>query len=366
MPVTNKPEKQPQVINIEQASTPETYRAGMQLLLQELGSRERDKQLLLWSTEDAGFIRCLPASGLDLTVSEARALAAIQILLDRTGYKGHEQREINSDGFKGKIEVPILLESYPDIFEAYGLTKRGGQYHGVQREEAIKAFDNLASKKFPVLYKRRKSPGKCDIIKVFKPVIELDKLSFYKGLNKEQEEQVENGQEPLTANRAYGLRIELSPLFIEQIETFYTLLPAKLHREIQEAIGNIRYPNSINLFIKWLASKNEKVVKVDRETLFERLRLTSYVERRHRKEAEEQLEQAFQTAYAIKFLTEPASQDGTGVYTLHLNSERCSRVTAKVKRVEEAKKKAEQAAAKKAKRIEAAKEKAEQKKNSRH
>ncbi len=114
-----------------------------------------------------------------------------------------------------------------------------------------------------------------------------------------------------------------------------------MHEDIKQVTGG-RLPRATLQLLNWLLTCDLLTVKIDESRLFEKLGLSSYVERRHTKEAEEKLQEALSIAYTLNYLTEPASQDGTGVYTLHLNSERCSRVTAKVKRIEQAKEKAEE------------------------
>jgi len=363
MPVTNKPEKQPQVINIEQASTPETYRAGLHLELQKFPDsrrdKRRDKQLLLFDIGEPGVTQRLPATGLNLTVAEDRALSAIQKLLDKTGYEGHEQIEVNSEDFKYRGTLPVLKTTYTEYLEAYGLKRYKGSFKGAQVEQAIAALESLATVDRYIFYLRKRQDGKYDVIRNSCPLIRLEKLAGWKGLTEEESSQ------PPEEKASRGFSITVSPPFVDQLYTFFVLKPVSLHADIKQVTGG-RLPRTTLQLLNWLLTCDILKVKIDESRLFEKLGLSADIEARHKTRAETKLQEALSIAYTLNYLTEPASQDGTGVYTLHLNSERCSRVTAKVKRVEEAKKKAEQAAAKKAKRIEAAKEKAEQKKNSRH
>ncbi len=363
MPMTNKPEKQPQVINMEQASAPETYRAGLHLELQKFPDSRRDKrrdrQLLFFDTGEPGVIQRLPATGLNLSVPEDRALSAIQKLLDKTGYEGHEQIEVNSEDFKYRGTLPVLKTTYTEYLEAYGLKRYKGSFKGAQVEQAIAALYSLAKVYRYLYHERKRRDGKYDVIMSSSPLIRLTGHIGWRGLTEEEKSQ------PPEEKAIRGFSISVSPLFVEQLHTFFVLKPVSLHADIKQVTGG-RLPRTTLQLLNWLLTCDILKVKIDESRLFEKLGLSADIEARHKTRAETKLQEAMNTAYALNYLTEPASQDGTGVYTLHLNSERCSRVTAKVKRVEEAKKKAEQAAAKKAKRIEAAKEKAEQKKNSRH
>jgi hypothetical protein len=58
-----------------------------------------------------------------------------------------------------------------------------------------------------------------------------------------------------TLNR---LIIVISPLLVDQIETFYLLKPVTLHAEIRQLHGSKRTSRAVSLFIEWLLTKNRK------------------------------------------------------------------------------------------------------------
>lgn len=326
-----KPIGQPRAILSEEK--PETYRAGLHLELQKFEDakrdRKRDRQLMLFNTEEPGVKKSLPPTGLNLSVPEDRALAAIQRLLDRTDYKGHERKETEDEGFVFNGDVPVLNISYTDFLEAYGIQKHGGRFHGTQAEQALEALNSLAKVDRHIFYERKRPDGKYDVIRKSCPLIRLTKLTAWKGLKPEERER------PPEERAARGFSIKVSPPFIDQLETFFVRKPVSLFSDIKRVAGG-RIPGATLQFINWLMTKDSQEVKADRDTLFVKLGLSSYVERRHKKEAEDKLQEAMNTAYTLAYLTEPASQDGTGVYTFRLNPEKCSRIKAKTERREKA------------------------------
>jgi len=339
--MTNKPEKQPQVINMEQASAPETYRAGLHLELQKFPDSRRDKrrdrQLLFFDTGEPGVIQRLPATGLNLSVPEDRALSAIQKLLDKkTDYKGQEQKEVDSEAFKYRGTLPVLVTTYTEYLEAYGLKKHRGSYGGAEAVRAIEALDSLAKVDRHIYYDRKGQDGKPYTIRRTCPLIILEKLAGWIGLTEEERSQ------PPEEKASRGFSVTVSPPFVDQLNTFFVRKPVSLHEDIKQVTGG-RLPRATLQLLNWLLTCDLLTVKIDESRLFEKLGLSADIEARHKTRAETKLQEALSIAYTLNYLTEPASQDGTGVYTLHLNSERCSRVKAKVKRIEEAKEKAEEA-----------------------
>ncbi len=329
---------QPRDMSLEEKK-PETYRAGLHLELQKFPDsrrdKKRDRQLLLFDTGEPGVIQRLPATGLNLSVPEDRALSAIQKLLDKTDYKGQEQKEIDSEGFQYRGTLPVLVTTYTEYLEAYGLKKHGGSYGGAEAVLAIEALDSLAKVDRYIYYERKRPDGKYDIIRKSCPLIMLIKFTGWRGLTEEERSQ------PPEEKAARGFSVTVSPPFVEQLNTFFVRKPVSLHEDIKQVTGG-RLPRATLQLLNWLLTCDLLTVKIDESRLFEKLGLSADIEARHKTRAETKLQEAMNTAYTLNYLTEPASQDGTGVYTLHLNSERCSRVTAKGKRIEEAKEKAEQ------------------------
>ncbi len=312
---------------------PAVYRAGLYAELQKFGSGERDDQLSLWQEqEEPGEIT---VSGLDLSESEDRAFSAIQKLLDHTGYQGNlPARQVDSPAFAFTGSLPSLAISHIQYFQAYGLERQGdGRYHGHQAEEALQALQSLSTIRRAVYYERKRWTGTgkskrqvSDIIRVKAPVIRLTEITAYEDLEPEEAEEIKAGQEAAPDKiRATGLLIEPSPLLLDGIEDFFLLKPSALHQEIKQLLGPKRSSRKISLFIEWLLTKNTATVKISKDKLIQRLRLSSYIKQRHPEIAEARLQEAIQTAKSLGYLLD-AEDSGTGMLAFRLNPERCSRV----------------------------------------
>lgn len=332
-----KPEQQPRALSTDLAIQP-VYRAGMYAELQKFGQTQR-QQLSLWpdqGSEEAD--RAVTVSGLDLTVSQNKAYSAIQILLDKTDYQGHRPgQETYSSAFQWRGALPQLAIRHSEYFEAYGLSRKGdGSYYGHQADEALAALRSLQESR-TVYYERKHYEGRkklTDIIKATAPLIKLTELTAYQDLEEEEAEQIKAGQDIPEKARARGLLIEPSPLLVDSIDSFFLLKPVTLHTEIQQLLGSKRVSRTLSLFIEWLLTKNTATVKARKELLIDKLRLRSYVERRHRQQAESKLQEAFQVAKDLQYLLD-WQEDGTGMLTFQLNKQRCSRISPKAKEEEE-------------------------------
>lgn len=315
-----------------------TYKAGLHAELQKFGSKERDRQLSLWPTEPEETEEAV--SGLDLTVSEDKALSAIQILLYQTGYQGNRPGVVvDSEAFRFKGILPRLEVTYSQYFEAYGLKKVGGRYKGHQVQEALEALRSLATISRFIYYERKRWTGSgrnrrqvSDFIFAKTPLIKLTPIAACEGLEQEEAERFRAGYYIPENTRAIGLLIEVSPLLVDGIDNFYILKPTKLHKEIQELYGRKRYSKSVYLFILWLLTKNSDTVKISKEKLAERLRMDWYLKNRRRSELEAKLQEAFRVAKDLGYLLE-YNEEATGRMVFRLNPKRCYRVNSK--RVEE-------------------------------
>lgn len=326
----SKAGRQPRAISPEVAIQPSWYRAPLYAELQKFGNSQRDSQLSLWhdQEEDPGEII---VSGLDLTVSEDKALSAIQKLMDETDYDGNRPgTEVESSGFKWSGRLPVLAITHSQYFEAYGLARMGdGSYYSHQATEALKALRSLATTPRAVYYERKHRKGKkvlTDVVRARAPVISLLELDGYQDLEPEEAEQFRAGQEPACdKKRANGLVVELSPLLVDGIQDFYLLKPSALHTEIQLLLGDKRASRAISLFIGWLLTKNTATVMIQKDKLIQRLRLSKYLEQRHREIADARLQEAIQVARELEYLLD-VQDNGAGLLAFRLNPKKCSRI----------------------------------------
>ncbi len=322
-----KPRK-PRYLPSSLPSSSELYKAGMYAELQKLGQpKEEAHQLVLSeSSEEAGDIEI---RGLDLTVSEDKALSALQILLHRTDYQGNlEAKEVTSSSYQRDYRLPRLQFTPSDFFEAYGLKQYKGRYQGKQREEALEALKSLAKKPRTITYKRARWHGKgqgrkrlYDVIRHTGPIIEL--MEDYRDLEEEEAARIEAGEGP--TGRVTRLAVQFGPLIVDDIETFFLLKPVSLHREIEELLGSKRISRSISLFIVWLLKWNRTPVRIHRDELAIRLRLHNLLEQRKPSELQRRLLECIDAAEALGYLLE-YKEDTFGVYTFTLNPERNKRL----------------------------------------
>lgn len=313
------------------------YRAGLYAELQKFSPSDDMRQLILGEEPETDI--SLERYGLDLTVSQMKALSAIQILLDRTDYKGNLPGDIVQDsGFKYEGLLPKLSMTFTEYYEAYGLTKIRGQYQGRQATEALQALQSLAEDTWKLCYKvkRRKGKGKnsklvYDVVRITTPLIIL--LEGYYDLKEEEADQIMSGQS-LPLKRRSKLAIEVSPLLVDQIDSFYLLKPTALYKEIQLLQPGKR-PSTINIdFIDWLLTKNYQTVKINKSTLTDRIRpLKKLKERRRSSELELKLQEALQTAKDLGYLLD-FREEATGLLVMTLNPERCKKVKPKTEEEE--------------------------------
>lgn len=326
--MAKKDSRQPAAISPDLIIEPELYRASMHMELQKFGNRQRARQLLLSEAvpaDEAELEAKVEQAGLDLSVSELKAVHALQVLLHRSDYQGNDPGDsIHSDAFKYDGTVPRLRVTYSEYLEAYSLQRTpSGRWPRAQRDEALEALSSLAEPR-TVAYRRRYKQGKRyknDVVIARKPLIALN--LGYKGLDDEEAEEViaTEGR----SRRPTHLLIEFSPLWADQIESFYVLKPVSFYDELKELVGSKRVSQAVPLFLEWLLTKNHTPTKIARDKLAERIRLSYLLDNRHQSKLDEQLQQAIDVALKMGYLL-GYEIDALQMYTFYLNPERCLRI----------------------------------------
>jgi len=329
--VTARSPKQPRAISPDLSLVPVTYRAGMEAQLQMFGDWKGARQMLLSEAmgEEEAKDSDIAVTGLDLSVSEA--LHAIQILLDRTSYRGNmpgREVDLSDTPWKWRGTLPSISITHSDYFEAYGLQRAGdGRYRGRQTEEALKALDNLTEPR-RIIYERKRRRGKgkarrqvSDIIVRKSAPISLWK--GYRGLEEEEAARVRAGQE--VSHRVTKLVIEAGPLLMDGIDDdFWLLKPITLHDEIQEVLGSRRISRAVSLFIEWLLTLSLPQIRIGKENLAIKLRLDYLIEQRKKSLLDKRLQEAIDTALELEYL-QGYEEDALGVYHFTLNPDRMGR-----------------------------------------
>lgn len=257
------------------------------------------------------------------TTNEQRAFNAVQKLLDRTDYGSNPNSEFYlepEESYKGK-PLPRLKFHWSDFYKAFGLTRqKDGKFRGRQVKKAREAFEKL-QEPFQIAYRLPKGNGKYDVIVKETPLIR-EMTSGYRDVEEE-----ELGEEP--HDKITKTVISVSPLFIEQIESYYWLKPKNLHKEIKEILGKSRYSIAIENFIIHLGIKNLSTFKIEEKKLMGEIGLGGYVERRQLSRARHYLEEALEVAEELDFLKNVEkyqNDDGETIYKLWLSSARYSRI----------------------------------------
>lgn len=336
--------EQPRGITPEGQYKEPDFRAGMRTELQKFGhEKKKTRQLILGEDSELEDLdKDVEIYGLDLSVSEDKALHAIQKLLAKTDYKGNiagETRQITA--FKWEGYLPGLYITYSEYYQAYGLKPdKDGRYHGAQAQDALSALRSLAEAR-RIYYKRDTWTGTGknkrklhDIIKTTTPLIIIHEA--FKGLEAEEAETVLSGGD-LPQKRETKLLITVTPLLVDEIDTFFLLKPSALHDEIQALYSGKRVSRTISLFIEWLLTKNKKSYPVSKDTLAVILRLDYLVEQRKPTLLNKKIQEALEVALKLRFLLD-YEETSTGLINLTLNPERCSRINkrSKTKKKQEA------------------------------
>lgn len=340
-------EQQPRVISHDgtagQAVQP-YFRASMhtEQLKHSIGAKSR--QLILgeeiYNLETVSY-------GLDLTESQDRALHAVQRLLAASNFEGDGQIPLDSAEFKiyGSW-LPYLSMSWTDYYQAYGLEPAGdGRYHGAQAKQAREALESLTEMRW-LRYKKlsgKYKDGKplYDLITVKKPLIQLELIDNYYDITEDDIQKIASGQklsDDKEDRRVTRILLLPSPILIDEIDRYYLLKPSGLHEEIKALYPGRRISRYNSLFIELLLYVDIAVWKIGKETLAEKLNMDSLIENRQKSRIDKRIQEALETAFQTGFLLD-YDEDATGLLTLRLNPERCSRVRAKLARKKRVKKK---------------------------
>lgn len=122
----------------------------MRLTLQKFQDRATARQLLLTERnfqDGPELEKEIEVSGLNFSVSQYRAVTALNYLLDQTDFQGNRppRPEQDYEHFRWKGPLPILSITYAEFYEAYGLKRQAdGGFNCHQSDEALAALGSLA------------------------------------------------------------------------------------------------------------------------------------------------------------------------------------------------------------------------------
>ena len=317
------------------------FKAGMEVERQKFGKPEYSQLLL---GEDADIRGGAISYGLDLTKPQARALDAIQKLLDATDYQGNmEGEELHSIDFKWQGYIPTLSFTPTEFYQAYGLEPAGdGRYHGSLAQEAIEGLKSLMIARYRLVYDRTVYKGgkkSIEAIRVTAPIISSVGEAF-QDITEEELEQVKAGQE-LSERRNTKIIITPSPILLDRIhESWYLLKPASFFTEIQELYPGKRYPDEVWLFLNWLLTWNKKEVRINKKNLAVILRMDSLIRNRRKADIDKRIAEALDVAMKLEYLLsyeiQPIGSHGEYRIDMKLNPERIKRIKSRMARSQKA------------------------------
>jgi hypothetical protein len=317
------------------------FKAGMEVERQKFGKPEYSQLLL---GEDADIRGGAISYGLDLTKPQARALDAIQKLLDATDYQGNmEGEELHSIDFKWQGYIPTLSFTPTEFYQAYGLEPAGdGRYHGSLAQEAIEGLKSLMIARYRLVYDRTVYKGgkkSIEAIRVTAPIISSVGEAF-QDITEEELELVKAGQE-LSERRNTKIIITPSPILLDRIhESWYLLKPASFFTEIQELYPGKRYPDEVWLFLNWLLTWNKKEVRINKKNLAVILRMDSLIRNRRKADIDKRIAEALDVAMKLEYLLsyeiQPIGSHGEYRIDMKLNPERIKRIKSRMARGQKA------------------------------
>lgn len=259
--------------------------------------------------------------GLNLKLSEKKALTVVQILLEETDYKGNDIFiDIDSPRLHGKYKCPSIDVSFYDYLKIYGLTEKQIK-GGKRRKEALQSLYEL-EKTYRIAYTKKVKVKSTKEIKTIAVCCDIRLLSIAQMTI--LEEQSRSITEVEKDNRARFLRITIGPLFLEQIKSFYTLKPYFLFQEIESVKQGASKRKSNILLIDWLLTINTIEIKISEENLGYKLRLESYIKDRKKTQVTSIIEEAIKISHNLDFIKSWKKTDN--IFEFKLNPARCSRL----------------------------------------
>lgn len=198
--------------------------------------------------------------GLDLSVSEHRALFAVQKMLNKTNYEGNAESiniEAHQSSFNFTGKLPRISFTPVEFLEAYGLEKRKTsrgfmEYSNAERVNAFAALQSLSRRIFKIIYKRQ-SFIKGEETRIDRIETESQLLRIYKGyqgLTAVEDKKLDQNC-VVNVDKKMIIGVEVCPVIVDQIDSYYILLDPRLHTITK---GKSKY---VPLFEKWLTVQIE-------------------------------------------------------------------------------------------------------------
>lgn len=282
----------------------------------------------------------IEAIGIDLSLSEKKAVFSIQRLLEETNYKGNlPAMSFPNNPFNFSGDVVSLRFTLPQYLEAYGVSKyrtarEKEEYSGAEREQAIQALYNLSVKRFLFVYKRKyweNGKEKVDRVEAVDSMIKI--LRDWRGLTTEEDSQLDRGQETPSTNAKLTIEIRPSIIFVDQITSYFVLKPANYLEEIKIILGS-RASNHVYTLVDFLQAEvalrynrsrgkgvTNWLIKYNYKTWATKLRMDKYLKKRQHKRVREMLNKTYEAlkelGYLLKYETTHGKTKELDVLTMN-------------------------------------------------
>lgn len=268
--------------------------------------------------------------GVDLTDTQARVLEGILYGFSTTSYKGNLEartvEDVAKEDYKGKLpptfkyleSLPRLRATQGEILEWAGIPKSSI----AARVRALEALRDLGSKQYCFFYDRLAFDEKGVPVKdragkwKKEEVVAVDTLFTLKQV-----------RDHASGNLNY-YEITLSPLFLDQRESYFMLVPNNWREEVRLLYGNKKsssYTFRLLLFLRYQyevkrRSRNTQQpyqVRWSPEEIATAIKMSSSVIKRNRKRMNDLLEGAYEVAVKLGYLTDYERTGHLDVLTLN-------------------------------------------------
>ena len=267
-------------------------------------------------------------AGLSLSLTENKALFALQKLLDKTNYKGNidGRNATPENSFRYNGYLPRVQFTPAEFLEAYGLkrtmTGRGYQeFNNNERNEAMKALRALADRKFKILYERKRwdKKGKdvTDVIITESSLIQI--IWGLIGLTAEEKKKWDDGcfSENELMDRS-TVAVEFAPILVDQIDGYFILIPSSFYEDIKAQVPAAKYSQYIPMFLEWLIlqaeiqrrAKTGWKIEINYKKLAEKLQMKSMIKKRNWIMVREQLKECYEVAVKLGYLEAYSTEEG--------------------------------------------------------
>jgi len=279
-------------------------------------TRDRDIDAFMPYKEDT------VVEGIRLSTSQNKTVDSIIKILQRKSGKdnmGNLPAQLVQYGREKRKAPRLGVSIYEIAVETYG---KG--YSGPEWAKLVETLEELNTKKFLISYQRQNKDGTAFIVETYKPLIEV--FGLYEGVSQED---IKSKDYRLKAT-GKQIIIQLSPVFVDQIDTKFIEFPVDIDRRTMIASESLngRYPEAIiqlrDYLIRWLSTNNGPTTEIDEQRLYSQLGMEKYIREKRRKLIRKNTEKALKVVTTLGLVTKIEriiGAKGQWKYVFHLNRE---------------------------------------------